>query len=492
MRLKGRLPLPSKLLAVALLLIRRLPTHAFVLEPSRPLVPTRLPTLASPTPPRHSSSTYYQRLPVVSLLLASPSSSSSFDLSKPVFDLYSLRSVRGDALTRYNTVNQSEPLRINLSLILTALLLCSPILVPEVTNNTALTTPQLVLNLVGAVATAYLGVWRNSVARNRQLRRWERELSALELTIQLPNVYDASSSSSSSTNRKTIERIGDSIENGKNVVAMRNFHTAVTDEFHALRRRWRQAGVIVVSDNDDDDDDRKRFSWTASPSDAKAYRAFWDEQLQTSTASSSSSSSSSNSVGGWFGLAANTGRSFGSGSRPPSSWLQVLGQSLPPLQEFSAEDDAAKDGSSRRMMMMDPALRQQQTAFYTTLTTTEDAADTMAHTIFSNTTADQVSEVIAQGGRLDPWSSCLEPDARPVGLTIVDVDDYIPSSSVAGQQYTTCVEVTATGETLLAVQTWNEDDGKLLLHQTIPWSSSAPAAGTLLCDCRGCVSLVRQ
>ena len=50
----------------------------------------------------------------------------NFDLSKPTFDLFAFRSIRNDALLQYNTLNQSEPLRINLYLFLTLTLFSLP------------------------------------------------------------------------------------------------------------------------------------------------------------------------------------------------------------------------------------------------------------------------------------------------------------------------------------------------------------------------------
>lgn len=50
--------------------------------------------------------------------------------------------------------------------------------------------------------------------------------------------------------------------------------------------------------------------------------------------------------------------------------------------------------------------------------------------------------------------------------------------------------------TLLAVQQWTRekanDEWKLQLHQTIPWTAESRAQGTLRCDCRGCVALTRE
>lgn len=58
-----------------------------------------------------------------------------FDLSKPTFDLLSFRPIRSDALLRYNSLNQSEPLRINLFLLMTVSLLGYPLWCESVTGE---------------------------------------------------------------------------------------------------------------------------------------------------------------------------------------------------------------------------------------------------------------------------------------------------------------------------------------------------------------------
>jgi hypothetical protein len=58
-------------------------------------------------------------------------SANQFDVAKPVFDLFALRSFRGDALLRYNTLNQSEPLRINLYGLLAFALFSAPLEVKQ-------------------------------------------------------------------------------------------------------------------------------------------------------------------------------------------------------------------------------------------------------------------------------------------------------------------------------------------------------------------------
>ena len=110
--------------------------------------------------------------------------------------------------------------------------------------------------------------------------------------------------------------------------------------------------------------------------------------------------------------------------------------------------------------------------------------------------AGEVTEVLGQGGRIDPWEACLAEGARPAGMVVTGADVTLVSPEEA---YTTCLEFPAdTGldagaASLLAVQRFALVDGewKLGLHQTIPWSLDAPAQGTLRCDRRGCVALTR-
>lgn len=111
--------------------------------------------------------------------------SQQFDVSRPQFDLYALRQVRGDALTKYNSLNQSEPLRINLSLLLSLTFASSPWLAQELNDGVALTLPQTAVAVVGALGCAYTFV-RECRARSRQLTRLEKELQALQLPVKLP------------------------------------------------------------------------------------------------------------------------------------------------------------------------------------------------------------------------------------------------------------------------------------------------------------------
>jgi hypothetical protein len=202
----------------------------------------------------------------------------------------------------------------------------------------------------------------------------------------------------------------------------------------------------------------------------------------------------------WFGLRP-TGRTFGSGSTSPSS-LQVMGKSLPPVEVVTEDDGPVllpDDTADAKDIL------ELQRQFYTALTAGN--LEEMKKLFLEENWADeQVSSAMAEGGRLDDWSSCLADGARPANLKVADQDCTFRSATTA---VSTCVEfvpttttkiVSTTTTTLLAVQTWkrkvdtddDQHDWKLVRHETIPWTADRPAAGTLLCDGRGCVSLVSQ
>ena len=109
----------------------------------------------------------------------------------------------------------------------------------------------------------------------------------------------------------------------------------------------------------------------------------------------------------------------------------------------------------------------------------------------------EVTEVVDAGGRLDSWGNCLAEGARPSGMIISDADAVVISKDLA---FSTCVEFPTVDDfdtaTLLAIQEWRKsgtsNEWLLSVHQTIPWSIDSKAGGTLRCDCRGCVSLIRQ
>jgi hypothetical protein len=417
----------------------------------------------------------------------------AFDMSKPFFDLYAVRTVRGDALAKYNTLNQSEPLRINLWLFLAASFLTSTWTIPAITDIAIIISPLQTIALVAlGLGSLYLAnIERDK--RNNQLLRIERELAAQDLFIRLPP-----GNALADARYRVPQTIRSVLSNGNRVVAIYcadNAALAADDlvELRALSKRFQQANTYVVIST------KEPLSVMdpviAIPADPAAFRAFFTESLGLGTTSST----------GWFGLKSN-GRSFGSGSSLPS-WLQILGKSLLPVQPLYYDDSSTV---SKSASVMDRALQAAQQRFYHALTTGNETTMAEIYGTANITANPLVSQVIAQGGRLDDWAACLKPDARPIGLKIAGADSLIVNDG--RRAYTTCIEFPAasmtpssiTDATLLAVQQWErlnddeEDDDddvinwRLCLHQTIPWTSERPAAGTLLCDGRGCVSLVQS
>lgn len=84
-----------------------------------------------------------------------PQQSNPFDLAKSVFDLHFFWNIRGDALAKYNSLIQSEPLCINLSELLALIFFASPLLSIEL-FGTALHLPQTTGVILGAVAFSTL------------------------------------------------------------------------------------------------------------------------------------------------------------------------------------------------------------------------------------------------------------------------------------------------------------------------------------------------
>lgn len=402
-----------------------------------------------------------------------------FDVRKPVFDLFALRSIRGDALLQYNTLNQSEPLRINIYGILAAALFSAP-LVSEAVGGEP-------MNLVGTIASTLAGV--GSVAlfvnecrkRSRQLNRIEKELNAENLQVRLPSNAIADMPYGPTQSLHMLKRSS----SPPRIVALCGTESQLTKALTLLRvlgRRLKQSSTFVVPVSLDGTtrsewgiDSREGTPWLAEAYNADEWRVYFDDLSDNA------------SVFRWFGLNSN-GRSFGSGSGEFPQWLQVLGQHLRPTQLLDEGDKAMTYSDDEANVI------KRQAEFYNALTTGD--LDTLT-TLYSSEQSPLVSEVVAAGGRVDDWNSCLEDDARPEGMIISGSDALVISDT---QAFSTAVEFPAnTGieaATLLAIQQWTRssqnEDWKLELHQTIPWNQGGRAQGTLRCDCRGCVALTRS
>ena len=386
-----------------------------------------------------------------------------------------MRNVRGDALAKYNSLNQSEPLRINLSLALAFTLFASPTIAPEVTAQSLSLAQTSVSVLAGLGATA--NFVRECQRRNRQLIRLEKELEALSLTVRLPQ-----SLLSDQPYRNEAQTIMSVCRQGKRVVALygklEEIEITLRD-LEVLGRRLTQAGVVVIPiPTDATKELSQRQPWLARAFRQEEWKSYFSATLDGFDDPKKRTDGTTK----WFGLSS-SGRSFGSGRDIASvSWIQLLGQHLRPMVVLDQADPNTDDKSG---------VLDQLKVFYSALT--EGKLSKMPE-IFVDLPDSSVSKVIQEGGRLDSWSTCLEDGNRPSGMKIADADVTLVSDTLA---YSTCIEFPATiqDQQLLAKQVWKRESAqepwKLALHQTIPWTETARAAGTLLCDGRGCVSLTR-
>jgi len=417
----------------------------------------------------------------------------AFDISKPTFDLLSFRLIRSDALLRYNSLNQSEPLRINLFLLATVSLLGYPLWCESVTGDVA-TLPSTAGSIAAGMGTAAL-FWRERSRRSNQLYRMEKELNAGELEIRLPVNKAISSALGMAV------RLRD-LRSKRRIVAIRGTKEqlsskGVWDTLSTLRRRLIQSQTLVVlvptdgsTKKDWAGEGDATTMWLADPLNVDGqdgWVEYFDELLGANEEDGNQNKKDGELA--WFALNFK-GRSIASGMGEAPRVLELLGQQLQPM-ELLDEDDKAEVRDDV------PAVNQileAQKNFYKVLTDSDDQNEMTP--IFTSQSAEEVDEVLNGGGRIDDWSKCLEPDARPAGMVISGSDAWISSSTRA---YSTCIEFPPNagmdGATLLAVQRWGREseDGewKLELHQTIPWSVGSRAGGTLRCDCRGCVALAR-
>ena len=93
-----------------------------------------------------------------------------------------------------------------------------------------------------------------------------------------------------------------------------------------------------------------------------------------------------------------------------------------------------------------------------------------------------------KGARLDGWDVVLQPDRRPQGMRIDDLDITIEN----GVATLTGLETVANGATLLCTQTFERDDNAewmMMSHTTIPYGADTVAKIVLRCDANGCIAV---
>lgn len=419
-----------------------------------------------------------------------------FDMSKPVFDLYTFRGVRNDALIRYNSLHQSEPLRINLYLLATITLFSYTGLSEAVLDQQASPITSIA-SIAGGLFTTYRFI-RECKRRSTKLIKMEKEMNSQSLSIRLPS----GKFSDRIYGNKSMQLYG--LKKEKRVLAICGNKDQLRDAlipFRVLRHRFVQSSTIIVvvpldgsSVNDwgISDQEIRSSPFLAKVDDVNE----WVDYFSSLVSDDDVKFEKDTKQLAWFGLSY-SGKSFGSGlgltiPRP----IEILGQTLSPNFDLSDLEDEQSSFASRTEEDVG-SIFESQTNFYDALTTGNMSN---LKSIFDDniSTTLEVDDVINNGGRIDTWDTCLEEGARPSNMKTFNSDILIVSDTEAYSTIIECPESndTFSKPTLLAMQRWAKNNGewKLQLHQTIPWTfdSNYGGSGTLICDCRGCTALVQE
>ena len=305
-----------------------------------------------------------------------------FDISKPTFDLLSFRLIRSDALLRYNSLNQSEPLRINLFLLATISLLGYPLWCESVTGDVPSVTSSVGAAGVGLACGALF--WRERSRRSNQLKRMEKELNAGSLSVTLP-VNKAISSV-----RPEVRLVD--LKSKRRIVAIRGSKeqfksSGVLDTIFALRRRMIQSQTLVVliptdgtKSNDElglNDYQLGDALWLANPSNLNEWEDYFNELIDNPSGQLA-----------WFALNFN-GRSIASGVNEAPRLLELMGQQLQPM-EILDESDGVELVEGQKMAIAKEIMEKQQN-FYGVLTDSDDQSKMQS--IYSEKLSDEVNEV---------------------------------------------------------------------------------------------------
>ena len=337
---------------------------------SQPCLRSELPS-RSKNLPRRRNHCRFSRItasapppPPITRLYSNPNSNDNgrdnqFNLSKrPTFDLLSFRPIRSDALLRYNTLNQSEPLRINLFLLATITFLGYPLWCESVTGEMA-TVPSIVA--AGSVGLGCVALfWRERSKREKQLRRMEKELNAEGLEVRVPV---SSAWGDRFGNMKSVTRLKE-LRGKRRVLAVLGNNNRLREVLNlccVLRKRLIQSQTLVVlvpldgSQRQDwmEKDQLRQMGdalWLADPLNVDG-KSGWIDYFRGLLEDNDNGDDSSRNVGGeeklaWFALNFK-GRSIASGVGPyPPRLLELMGQQLQPMEIL---DEADETESMERM-----------------------------------------------------------------------------------------------------------------------------------------------
>jgi len=427
--------------------------------------------------------------------------SSGYNKKMQQFDPLSFRTFRRDTLLQYESTNQSEPLRITLTL----LGILFGLSVPSLGNELRI-SDETTLNVLAVLSTIISGALfaRNRGARQARLETIEKEYALGDLVA----IYRG-------FQQKRLREL----RNKNRVVLLygtRAIVSAALSEAFAYRRRLVAANSIVVPIYSDESGDDKPvpvgeaeslFFWQA------AKVGSWKEYFQDLL---SARSMSDEGRGAWVGLNFK-GRTFGSALGMPR-WDEILGTGMQPAGdgfgelllkgERSTEEAAGEATRAAKALSVSAGdsppssandsdhagLLSAQAKFYEALTSADVATmqtlltDSAEDTVLDST----ITEALGQGARIEPWEKGSN-SWPPVGMKPTDRDALILST---GEGWTTAIERPEEGGTLLATQRWLQDDTgawRLKAHKYIPWSADgATAVLSLRCDKRGCVLFGRE
>lgn len=421
----------------------------------------------------------------------------NYDLSQQGFDLLELRTFRRDALLQYAVSQRSQQLRILFYASSAVVSATFPWLFEQLIPSAAnFDLPTIAACELGGLFFGALAANEKSL-RGKVLLRMDRELSLAGFSIWQPG------SAVGGTQKRQLSTLRDR----RRVVVMAGPPAMLLGELKRAaiyRRRLEQSGIALVfvaaeedaSGGDDAawaDAARKAEAegWLWQPTDAAAWRSYFDELL--------SNRASPVSVGtecAWFALSLK-GRSCASGVGA-LAWDELLGTKLPPLRSLlPSEPSATPNGGEEAAVLL------AQSDLYAALAKADHAA---VAALFAAEDDGEVTE-LAANGRLDGWETVLKYDAT-VGLQVASQDVYVSGD----EAWSTALEFPAGGggASLLCTQRWakselqlggegaaDHDDSstttwRLVQHRTIPYTEDVDAAACLRCDHRGCVALQRQ
>ena len=375
-------------------------------------------------------------------------------LRRPEFDGVSFRSWRRETLVRYDSANQSEPLRLVIFLLLTLSLAFSGALAEAV--GAPKPEPAGAYYL-GSVLAGGLFL-RERSERTRKLVRLEREgqVGDLSLVIKKNVAVGGQQETTVRDLKKPLVAIYAPREILREIEAT---------DLLPLRRRLEQADVHVVLVANEGTFQRQGTAVTEPGIPSEWLRTFRD--LLTVDSAWDDFEFTKENVA-YFALDAR-GRSCKSGQDAPNFSL-LFATAFPPQMALSGPASALPE----------------QASFYDALTQGDVSA---MKNLFV-----QEDDVTLRG--ISTWEDQLG-DARPSDLIVSDADVFFSPDGRSAT--TTAIETPdprAPSNTLLAIQRWtavndtsSDVEWRLRSHTTAPFSSSmasAPDGRIIRCDHRGC------